>query len=119
MTDQAPSIDLLQYVPSGLTFLGGIIVASIGAIFTRYTSKETNQSTERRDTIADRDGLIATLSSRLDELQGRVDTMENEVREVHTHNLSLVNFILRCINVFQQHGLENEIPRPLPKGVEL
>lgn len=119
MTEPAPSVDLLEYLPSGLTFLGGIVVASIGALVTRSTSKDTNESAERRDTIADRDSLIGTISSQMEEMRKRMDTLETEVREVHTHNLSLVNFILRCITVFQRHGLENEIPKPLPKGVEL
>ena len=122
--------DWLSFLPYSLTFAGGIIVAGISAMVTRSNAKDTTKSTEhktlteaeqtgRRDTIADRDSLIATLSTRLDELQTRMDTMEAEVREVHAHNLSLVNFILRCINVFQQLGLEHAIPKPLPKGVEI
>lgn len=122
--------DLWQYVPDVLVFLGGILVASIGALVTRSNTRDTaeaqaqaslteSQQTERRDTIADRDALITTLSTRMDEMQGRMDTLEDEVREVHTHNLSLTNFILRCITVLQKNGLEKQIPKPLPKGIDL
>lgn len=123
-------IELAQLLPPALTFLGGIAAVLITGWFTRRNTQDTTEAatekaateadqTERRDTIADRDGLIKTLVDRLGEVETRMGAVEDEVREVRTHNNALINFIFRCIAVLQHHGLEEEIPKPLPKGVEL
>lgn len=123
-------IDLTQWIAPALTFLGGIAAVLITGWFTRRntvttteaaTEKATTEAeqSERRDTIADRDGLIETLVERLSGVEDRMETMEGEVRQVRTHNNALINFIFRCIAVLQRHDLDHEIPRPLPEGVEL
>lgn len=53
------------------------------------------EAEQRRDTIADRDALIDTLTEDVRELRARVDRMETELREEREYSRLLQDFIYR------------------------
>lgn len=99
-----------------------LIVAFIGSFNTLFGKKikaPEDKATERRDTIADRDGLITKLNERIDDLEVRVKSTEDEVRAVRDHNNALINFCYRLLAIIRRHGHEEEIPLPPPTGIHL
>lgn len=110
-----------------LAFLGSIIAAALVYL----AARAKNRNDFRRDTIADRDGLIATfketvnlyrtettgLRTETTGLRNEVGTLRDEVRTSHGHNVELTTWSYLAIDVFNEHDLYHKIPRPTPYGV--
>lgn len=117
----------------GLSSVGGVLIGGVLTFFAAR-SKNTSEASqgdhrleleERRDTVADRDNLIAILQGSVDRMEtemGRyrseLDEVKTQVREVTTHNNVLVTFVYKMLAVFRQYDLEHEIPDPRPDGIE-
>lgn len=99
--------------------LGVALIASAGTMLGKRIKAPEDRATERRDTIADRDGLITKLNDRIDDLEVRVKSTEDEVRAVRDHNNALINFCYRLLAIIRRHGHEDEIPLPPPNGIHL
>lgn len=102
--------------------LGALAVSTIGFVSTLITKKTRGPedfATQRRDTIADRDGLIDKLNERIDDLEVRVKSTEDEIRVVKDHNNVLINYCYRLIAVIRRHGHDDEIPTPPPNGIHI
>lgn len=110
-----------------LAFLGSVIAAALVYL----AARAKNRNDFRRDTIADRDGLIDTfkdtvnlyrtetsgLRTETTDLRNEVGTLRDEVRTSHGHNVELTTWSYRAIDVFTEHDLYHKIPRPTPYGV--
>ena len=102
--------------------LGALGVALIGAFNTLFGKKvraPADTAAERRDTIADRDAWITTLTARLDGMEVRLQAAESEIEQVRDHNNVLINYCYRLIAIVRRHGHEAEIPTPPPNGIHL
>jgi len=71
-------------------------------------------------------GLIETLRKQIEDLQNdrasdlaRIEKIEQEVREVRTHNNALIQYCYRLIEILRRHGHGDEIPTPPPTGIHL
>ena len=105
-----------------ITALSALVVALFGAVNTLIGKKARGPADEqaaRRDTIADRDGLISKLNERIDDLEVRVKSTEDEIKVVKDHNNILINYCYRLIAVIRRHGHEDEIPTPPPNGIHI
>ena len=114
---QDPLITIFGLV---LAFLGTVIAAAL--VYLAARSK--NRIDIRRDTVADRDGLIDTFKETVllyrtetSDLRSEVGTLRDEVRTSHGHNVELTTWSYRAIDVFTEHDLHHKIPRPTPYGV--
>ena len=102
--------------------LGALGVASIGfanTLFGKKAKAPADTAAERRDTIADRDAWIKTLTDRLDNMDTRLEAAEKEIEQVRDHNNVLINYCYRLIAIVRRHGHEAEIPTPPPNGIHL
>ena len=121
---QDPLITLFGLI---LMFLGTVIAAALVYL----AARAKNRNDFRRDTIADRDGLIDTfketvnlyrtettgLRTETTGLRNEVGTLRDEVRTSHGHNVELTTWSYRAIDVFTENDLHHKIPRPAPHGV--
>lgn len=85
-----------------------LVVAFIGSFNTLFGKKiraPEDRATERRDTIADRDGLIGKLNERVDDLDARLAAAEKEIREVRTMNDRLKAGLYRVLHILREHDL--------------
>lgn len=99
--------------------LGVALIGSAGTFFSKKVRAPEDRATERRDTIADRDGLIGKLNERIDDLEVRVASTEDIVRAVRDHNNALIAFCYKVIAIVRRHGHEDEIPTDKPEGIHL
>lgn len=109
---QDPKLVILGLVVTGLATV-------ITALLVYIAANSKNRNERRRDTIADRDGLIAGLQASLVRVENAVAELRKEVAEVKIHNGSLITFINKLINVLRQNNLEEHIPSPTPDGINL
>lgn len=98
-----------------------LAVASIGSFNTLFGKKikaPADTATERRDTIADRDSLIATLASRVEGLEGRVSRAESEIKEVRTLNEKLKASLYRVLSILREKDLLGLLkPGDIPEDI--
>lgn len=104
---------------AALGALGVALFGSINTLVGKKTRGPEDEATQRRDTIADRDGLIGKLNERIDDLEVRVKSTEDEIRVVKDHNNVLINYCYRLIAVIRKHGHDDEIPNPPPTGIHI
>lgn len=114
----------------------GVLSVVLASVLTFMATRSKNTSDtqqgaaglaleERRDTLSDRDSLIAILQGSVDTMQAEmkeyrveVGVLRVEVGEVRTHNNALVTFVYKMLAVFRKYDLEHEIPDPKPEGIE-
>ena len=99
--------------------LGGLFVGGAFTLFGKKLRGPEDVATQRRDTIADRDGLITKLNERIDDLEARVKTTEDEIRVVRDHNNALITFCYSLLAIIRRHGHDDEIPKPPPNGIHI
>ncbi|MBP3044898.1 hypothetical protein KKR91_01090 [Arthrobacter jiangjiafuii] len=104
---------------AGISTLGVLLSGAVATLIGKKARGPAEQQAARRDTIADRDGLIDKLNGRIDDLEVRVKSTEDEVRAVRDHNNALINFCYRLLAIVRRHGHEDEIPLPPPSGIHL
>ncbi|MGL3805836.1 hypothetical protein ACSYDW_07025 [Paeniglutamicibacter sp. R2-26] len=119
-------IELAQWLPPALTFLGGIAAVLITGSFTRKTSVVSQAMEARRDTIADREQLIETMQEQLAGALERLTTAESkitqqgeELAKVGDRNNELVTYVYKTAAVMRAEGLTDKMPRPAPHGIHL
>lgn len=105
----------------------GAIVTILGSYGTaRYAGKSSVRVKEldvagnaytQADTITK--GLIGTLREDIGKLSERVERLEGEVKDLRTHNNSLIAYTYRLIDIIRKHGHAGEIPTPPPSGIYL
>lgn len=117
----------------GLSSVAGLL---IGGFLTYFAARSKNTAEaahgglsleleERRDTVKDRDNLIAILQGSVDRMETEMgkyrtelDEVKTQVKDVTTHNSVLVTFVYKMLAVFRKYDLEHEIPDPKPDGIE-
>lgn len=98
--------------------LGVALIASTGTLLSKRIKAPEDKATERRDTIADRDSLIATLASRVEGLEGRVSKAESEIKEVRTLNEKLKASLYRTLAILREKGLLGLLkPGDIPEDI--
>jgi len=112
--------------PSLISFGAAVTVGVMVYKSTRKGDATTATLTERRDTIADRDSLINQLQEdisglKTDMASQKVETAElrSEVREVREHNIALIRYAYRLIDILRSVGHGDKIPTPPPNGIHL
>lgn len=96
-------MDLTPFVAwSGLI---GLFVTGFFTLFGKKVKAPEDRAVERRDTIADRDGLIGKLNERVDDLDARLAAAEKEIREVRTMNDKLKAGLYRVLHILREHDL--------------
>lgn len=117
---------LVPLLSSVLAVASAITVAVLTYKATRKGDTTTAALTERRDTIADRDALINQLQEDISGLKSdmasqKVETAElrSEVREVREHNIALIRYAYRLIDILRSVGHGDKIPTPPPHGIHL
>jgi hypothetical protein len=63
--------------------------------------------------------IVEALRDQIKDLNGRLDSMEKEVKEVRDHNNALITFAYRLISLARKYGYEEEIPSPAPHGIHV
>ncbi|WP_104164655.1 hypothetical protein [Arthrobacter sp. SX1312] len=109
-----------------ITSAGLVAVAWFTYRSTRKRDSVTERLTERRDTIADRDSMIAGLRSDVTELRTEMNAQKDEVSKLRTevglvrdHNNALITYCYKLIAVIRGNGLADEIPTPPPNGIHI
>jgi hypothetical protein len=105
------------YVASGLVFAGVIVASWFTYKAARKASRDTIAITERKDTIADRDGLIVTLTNRLDKIEARLTVSESEIEALKGRNGELSLFGNALVRILDDNGLTHLVPQPVPPGI--
>lgn len=104
-----------------ITAISALVVALFGAVNTLIGKKARGPADDqaaRRDTIADRDGLISLLNERIDDLEERVDKTEKEVKEVRTLNDKLKAALYRVLSILRENDLLDRIrPGDIPDDI--
>lgn len=105
-----------------IAFLGSVIAAAL--VYLAARAKNRNDS--KRDTIADRDGLIDAFKDSVElyrtetaELRTEVGSLRVEIREVNGHNTEFTTWTYRAVDVFNAHDMADKIPRPMPYGIHI
>lgn len=130
---EEPWVAVLGYV------LGALGVTSAG-VFGFIANKGRNKLESRRDTVADRDGLIESFQESVTSLRTDVRDLRQEVKEVRDHNRVLVEqnaallnsnsallssnsallaFGYQTIGVLRENDLASQIPNPVPAEIHL
>jgi hypothetical protein len=112
----------------------GTVLGSVGAgsWFTawlkarqdRKAASDSNSLVQRRDLIAEYDGLLEQLKGDLASLRARMDDMEKELDEVRgvnktltRQNAALIAFVFRLMAIMRAEGLTDRIPHDAPDGI--
>ena len=112
--------NLITIVAAVVTVSGAVVTSVLTYRATRKRDQTTDALTARRDTLADRDRLIETLSERVDGLETRLGNAEREIKDVRNHNNALTVFIYKLLAIFRRHNLTEEIdPRDVPDGIHI
>lgn len=121
-----PWIDIVGYIFGA----SGIIIA---AVFGFVANRGKNLNEARRDTVADRDGLIESFQESVASLRTDVRDLRQEVKEVRDRNTVLVEqnaalvasntelvaFGYQTIGVLRENDLAAHIPNPVPAEIHL
>ena len=63
--------------------------------------------------------IVEALREQIRDLNGRLDDVEKEVREVRDHNNALIRYAYRLIDILRSVGHGDKIPTPPPNGIHL
>lgn len=105
----------LLLIGAGSAVIGSLITA----LLTFIASTAKNRNEKRRDTVADRDGLIEQFQETVNLLRGEVNELRAEVGKVRDHNNVLIAYVYRLLAVLRHNQLQEEIPEPTPDGIHL
>lgn len=104
---------------AAISALGVALIGAVNTLFGKKSTGPEDRASARRDTIADRDGLIDRLNERIDDLEVRVKSTEDEIRVVRDHNNALITFCYSLLAIIRRHGHDDEIPNPPPNGIHI
>lgn len=115
----------MELMIAAISAVSLLIGAVLSYLATRGKTESEATQVTRRDTLEDRDNLIAILQTSIDsvreevkEYRLEVNELRAEVGEVRTHNNALVSFVYKMLAVFRKYGLDHEIPDPRPEGID-
>lgn len=98
--------------------LAGLSITGILTLFGKKIKAPTDKAAERRDTIADRDAWITTLTDRLDDMDERLQAAEREIREVRTVNEKLKAALARALAILREKDLLHLLkPGDIPEDI--
>lgn len=63
--------------------------------------------------------IVTALRQQIADLNGRLDSVEREVKEVREHNNALTRYCYRLIDIIRGLGHGDKIPTPPPIGIHL
>lgn len=116
-----PFIEILKawapFVSAGLVFAGVALASYLTYKAARKSSRDTIVITERKDTIADRDSLIMTLTNRLDKLEARQTVSEAEIEGLKGRVGELLVFGNALVRILDENNLSHLLPHPVPPGI--
>lgn len=109
---------IIVAIITGILGLCGVITT--GVLTYRLgdrSRRDTTRQTAKRDTISDRDGLIASLERRLGVVESKVTTLEAENRRFRDHNNILIANLWELVLLIRQLGHGDKIPQPILAGL--
>lgn len=109
---------IIVAIISGILGLCGIVFT--GVLTYRLGDKsrrDTTRQTTKRDTISDRDSLIASLERRLGVVESKVTTLEAENRRFRDHNNILIANLWELVLLIRQLGHGDRIPQKILAGL--
>ena len=96
----------------------GLFVGGAFTLFSKKLRAPSDRAAERRDTIADRDAWIKTLTDRLDDMDVRLEAAEREIREVRTVNEKLKAALYKVLAILRENNLLDRIrPGDIPDDI--
>jgi TolA-binding protein len=63
--------------------------------------------------------IVEALRSQITDLNGRLDSVEKEVKEVRDHNNALIRYCYRLVDILRGLGHGDKIPTPPPSGIHI